>query len=100
MKRQKEMEDAMTMTHNQFMTGLNKSLDILDRQIDEAAEMMAVCTDEWCLATENYIDELHKYVYSISEPRWLSEAESAKIRQLRNRIRDLYVKFRQARPAT
>jgi hypothetical protein len=94
------MEDAMLMAHNEFMSGLKNSLEILDRQIDEATEMISICTDEWCQATENYIDDLHKYVYSISEPRWLSADDSAKISRLRNRIRDLYVKFLQARPGS
>jgi hypothetical protein len=58
--------------------------------------MSSICTDEWCKATENYIDDLHKSIYSISEPRWFSGEETKKIRSLRNRIKDLYVKFKKA----
>lgn len=56
--------------------------------------MQKICTDEWCQATESYLYELAKMIYSISEPRWLTGEDSARIRGLRGRIHDLYARYR------
>jgi len=91
------MENTMLRAHREFMDGLRKSLDIMDKDITEASEMSNICTNEWCNATEGVIDELHKCVYSISEPRWLTKEDSLAIRNLRNRIKDLYLKYKSVR---
>ncbi len=88
------MERTMLSAHRDFMKGLEKAVEILEKDIGEAREMSQICTDEWCQATENVIDELHKSVYSISEPRWLTNEDSEKIRTLRRRVKDLYAKYR------
>ncbi len=94
MQRQIKMEETMLMAHRGFMQNLEKAIDILDNDISEAAEMTQVCTDEWCNATEHVVDDLHKSIYSISEPRWLTEDDSKKIRELRRRVHDIYNRYR------
>ena len=96
MMKQKDMEQAMLMNHRQFVDGLEKSIEMLEDDIHEAEGMDKICTDEWCKATENFIDELHKDIYAISEPRWADENDSRKIRELRKRVRDLYVHYKGA----
>ena len=96
MKRQVEMEQRMLMAHRIYMDNLQKSLDLLEDEIEEAREMSQICTDEWCSATEGVIDDLHKSIYSISEPRWLTEDDSLVIKKLRGRVKDLYMKYRSA----
>ena len=93
MLKQKEMEDTMLYAHKNFMTNLEKSLDILELELKEAKEMTSICNDEWCNTTESYIDDMNKNLYSISEPRWLPKEDSKKLKQLRTRIRDLYRDF-------
>ncbi len=93
MQKQKEMENTMLKTHRDFVVGLEESVSMLEKEINEAGKMESVCTDEWCMATEDYIDELHKNVYSISEPRWATKEDSQKIKDLRQRIKKLYTKF-------
>ena len=56
--------------------------------------MTRICTDEWCLATENVLDELAKVIFAISEPRWLSKEDSKKLSGLRHRIHDLYAQYK------
>ena len=97
MLRQKEMEQAMLVTHRQFLTGLEKSLDMLRDDIDQVADISEVCTDEWCKSAEDMLDYLHKNIYSISEPRWADKEVSHKIHELRDRVKDLYVHFKGAR---
>jgi hypothetical protein len=67
------------------------------QDIDEAGKMAQICTDEWCRATEGALDELAKIIYSISEPRWLSTADSKEISDLRHRIHDLYARYKAVR---
>ncbi|MDA8165089.1 MAG: hypothetical protein M0017_08670 [Desulfobacteraceae bacterium] len=97
MQKQKDMEESMMRAHREFVDQLNKALDVLDSEIKEAKEMEEICTDEWCYSTDVVVDELHKQVYSISEPRWATAEDSKKIRDLRNRIKGLYVEFLEAR---
>lgn len=93
MQRQKKMEESFLGAHRDFMKNLDSSIKVLESDIDEANEMQQICTDEWCKATESYLDELAKMVYSISEPRWQSEEDSKRIRDLRRRIHDLYARY-------
>lgn len=94
MKRQIEMEETMLRAHRDFIGSLEKSLDLVTKDLAEAAEMTHICTDEWCLATEGVLDELAKVIFGISEPRWLSKEDSKKISDLRHRIHDLYARYK------
>ena len=94
MKRQVEMEETMLRAHREFLANLEKSLNLVAQDIEEAGEMTHICTDEWCLATEGVLDELAKVIYAISEPRWLSKEDSKKISDLRHRIHDLYGRYK------
>ena len=94
MKRQVEMEETMLRAHREFLAHLEKSLNLVAQDIDEAKEMTHICTKEWCLATEGVLDELAKIIFSISEPRWLSKEDSKKISDLRHRIHDLYARYK------
>jgi len=97
MKRQVEMEETMLRAHREFLVNLEKSLNLVAQDIEEAGEMTHICTDEWCLATEGVLDELAKVIYAISEPRWLSKEDSKKISELRHRIHDLYGRYKSVR---
>ncbi|MGB3224205.1 MAG: hypothetical protein WBB23_15500 [Desulforhopalus sp.] len=99
MKQQRVMEESFIRAHREFITNLTASLELLDKDIDETKEMQTICTDEWCQATETNLDELAKLIFSISEPRWLTEEDSKKIKMLRQRIHDLYAKYKGAAAA-
>jgi hypothetical protein len=88
---QKEMMDAW----RSFLDGLENSINKLDADIKEAAEMADQCTSEWCTATEHVIDELASSLFSISEPRWAEKEDSERIRALRKRVYDLYANYRE-----
>jgi len=76
------------------MDALETSIDQLDKDIDEAADMSERCTDEWCTATEHVIDEINDALFSISEPRWASREDSDRIKHLKRRVRELYAKYK------
>lgn len=94
MKRQVEMEESMLLAHRDFMSSLEESLVNLEKEIGEASEMREICTDEWCLSAEAMLDELAKLIFSISEPRWLTKEDSARISSLRRRIHDIYARYK------
>lgn len=80
-----------------FMENMNQSMDMLDKDLDEVADMSEVCTSEWCEATEHVLDELSNSVFSISEPRWAPEEDTNKIKELKRRVHDLYAKYKSVR---
>ncbi len=94
MKRQKEMMASFMIAHRQFMENLENTIKLLEQDIQEAAEMGEICTDEWCLVTEHTLDELANMIFSISEPRWVSLEDSQKIKSLRHRVHDLYAQYK------
>lgn len=94
MQLQKKMEQSFLAAHRDFVTNLASSIEMIEKDISDAKEMQQICTDEWCMATEHYLDELGKAIFSISEPRFASDEDSKKIRDLRNRIHDLYANYK------
>jgi hypothetical protein len=94
MKRQQEMIDSFLIAHRDFMGHLDTSIDILEHDLKEAADFDIDCTGEWCTAMEASIDELAKFLYSISEPRWTSGKDSQHLHDMRRRIHDLYAKYK------
>jgi len=77
-----------------YMLSLEKSIELLETDVEEAAGMASACTREWCAATEHVIDELGNALFSISEPRWSPEENSNKIKALKRRLHDLYARYR------
>lgn len=100
MKKQQEMVESFQMAHRNFMDNLSKSLDILEHDIEEAREVDSVCSGRWCTAVESSLDELSKYIYSISEPRWVSDSDSKRLTGMRHRVHDLYAKYKSLRPSS
>jgi len=79
-----------------YMENLNKSLDMLDENIEEVSQMQDACTSEWCEATEHVLDDLSSDVFSISEPRWAPKEVSDKIKALKQKTHALYAKYKSA----
>ena len=91
---QADIQQEVVENWRMFVSNLEKSLEMLEKGIDEASEMREICTSEWCVATEHVIDELSNSLYSISEPSWASEEDSKKIKALKKRLHDLYAKYK------
>lgn len=94
MERQTAMVESFLANHREFISNLEKSLVVLEKGVGEAAEWEHICTNEWCRATEDMLDELAKAIYSISEPRWVTSEDSLKLKGLRIRIHDLYARYK------
>jgi hypothetical protein len=77
-----------------FMDGLENSIRMLDEKLTEAEQMSSQVTGEWAAAIEHVMDDLANFVFSISEPRGSSEAYSKRLRSLRHRLHEHYVRFK------
>ena len=91
-----QIQESIVQSWRELITNMEKSLDMLEQDIQEASEMSSMCTSEWCEATEHVIDELANSLFSISEPRWASEADSRKIKELKAKVHDLYAQYKAA----
>jgi hypothetical protein len=52
------IQSEMVKAWQNYLNALESSLDILERDIEEAKDMAGSCTSEWCEAAEHVIDEL------------------------------------------
>jgi len=91
---QMQVQGKVLQSWQQLIKSMEESLDLLEKGLDEASEMRHICTDEWCVATEHVLDELSNDLFSISEPRWASEADSKKLKTLKRKVHDLYGKYK------
>lgn len=91
---QADIQHEVIETWRTFISNMEKSLEMLEKGIDEASEMTEICTSEWCVATEHVIDELSNILFSISEPSWASDTDNQKIKALKKRLHDLYAKYK------
>ena len=73
-----------------------KSIELLEKEIDFTSKMVDACTLEWCQATEHAIDDISNSLFSISEPSWSSDEDSKKLKALKKRIHDVYAKYKAA----
>ena len=91
-----EIQSEMVASWRTYVESLEKSLDKLEKDIQEATEMAGTCTGEWCQATEHVIDEIANALFSISEPRWSQPEDSKKIKKLKRKVHDLYANYKTA----
>jgi hypothetical protein len=92
---QNDVQGSVVENWRMFLGNMETSLSRLEEGINEASEMAGVCTSEWCEATEHVIDDLSNQLFSISEPRWVSEEDSKKLKALKRRVHDLYANYKQ-----
>jgi hypothetical protein len=79
-----------------FVDHLEKSLDLLDKEIDFTSKMVNACTIEWCQVTEQTLDEISNALFSISEPSWIADEDSKKLKALKRKVHDVYAKYKAA----
>jgi hypothetical protein len=89
-----EIQSEMTLAWATYLSALEKSMEILEKDIEETKNMAGVCTDEWCNATEHVFDEIGNALFSISEPRWSSPEDSKRLKNLKRRLYDVYVNYK------
>jgi hypothetical protein len=83
-----------TIAWGTILNAMQKSLDQIDVSLQEASEMSEYCRGEWCAANRHVIDDLGNSLFSISEPRCSSHADSLRIKNLKHRLHDLYANYK------
>jgi hypothetical protein len=94
---QMRVQNQVLDSWRELVSSIERSVVLLEQGLDEAAEMRDICTDEWCVATEHVLDDLSNALFSISEPRWASDEDSRKIKDLKGRVHELYSKYKAVR---
>ncbi len=89
-----EQQKEIVESWRTYMDSLEKSLDNLEKDINEASEMTSVCTDEWCESTEHVIDELGNALFTIHEPKFAEPKDTQRLKSLKRRVHDLYANYR------
>jgi len=79
-----------------FVDNLGNSLDMLDKEIDFTSKMVNACTIEWCQVTEQTLDEISNALFSISEPSWVADEDSKKLKALKKKVHEFYAKYKAA----
>ena len=81
---------------NDFVDNLEKSLDLLEKEIDFTSKMVNACTLEWCQSTEHALDDISNSLFAISEPSWASDEDSKRLKALKKRVHDVYATYKAA----
>ena len=90
-----EIQKDLVKAWRTYLDALEKSIVLIEEDIRQASGMAGTCTDEWCEATQHYIDDINNALFSISEPRWAAKEESEKIKALKRHEHDLYADYRE-----
>ncbi len=88
----KEMAPAW----DEFVRNLEKSLNLLEKEIEFTSKMVNACSLEWCQSTEHAFDDISNSLFAISEPSWVSEEDSKRLKALKRKVHDLYAAYKAA----
>ena len=89
-----ELQGVLVGAQKEFICQLEKAINALETQIKEADDVEHSGHAEWERSIGGYIDELHRVIFSLAEPRYGSEEDHQKIAALRSKLKDLYRDFK------
>lgn len=76
-----------------YMDNLEKSLETVAKEIDDAKSVQDRCTGEWCTAIEHVLDEIANALFTIHEPATAKEADTKRLKALKRRVHDIYAQY-------
>ena len=88
-----ELRSEMEEAWNTYLDALEQSLEKIAADIEQVSQVADQCTNEWCEATEHFLDDIANALFTISEPRWSDPSDSDRIKKLRRRVHDLYADY-------
>jgi hypothetical protein len=91
----KAIEEKTMAAWLSYLSTLEHSIVQMEKSIDDSKSVPSACTNEWCESVEEVIDELTEAIYSINIPRWADPAQTARVRALKRRAREVYAKYKQ-----
>lgn len=96
-KMKKTIAENTMAAWDTYLSTLEHSLIQMQKSIEESVSVPAACTNEWCESVEEVIDELTDAIYSLKVPQWADPEQSSRVRHLKNRAREVYAKYTQAK---
>jgi hypothetical protein len=76
-----------------YMENLFASMQKMEQTVNEAAEMPMDCTESWCTNARALLDDLNHQIFSIHEPKWSTPEDSARIKEMKKKIYDIYARL-------
>ncbi len=89
-----ELQEKLVGAQKGFVQQIEEAIERLEEEIKEASSVEHGGHPEWVRSIGGYIDELHRVVFSIAEPRYGSEEDHKKIANIRKKLKDLYADFK------
>ncbi|MFZ0611450.1 MAG: hypothetical protein WAM73_04360 [Desulfobacterales bacterium] len=94
MKKTKKAITESTMTAwESYLSTLEHALIQMEKSIEDSVSDSAACTNEWCESVEEVVDELTDAIYSLNIPRWAGPEQSARVKNLKKKAREVYTKY-------
>jgi hypothetical protein len=86
-----------------YVDAVEQSLERLQQEIEKAGNDSQVCTEQWCMDTDQMLKEFVHILYSMYVPSFVSREYGRKLEVLKRKVHDLYTRFltissTQARP--
>jgi hypothetical protein len=95
-KTKKTIEENTMKAWASYLSTLEHSLLQMDRSIEDSISVPSACTNEWCESVEEVIDELTEAIYAFNIPRWATTDQSARVKNLKKKAREVYAKYMRA----
>lgn len=95
-KIKKTITENTTAAWESYLSTLEHALVQMEKSIEESVSVSAACTNEWCESVEEVIDELTEAIYAFSIPSWVGPEQSARVKRLKKKTREVYAKYMQA----
>ncbi|SRR6056297_3513058 len=77
-----------------YLNKLDDSLTKLEKHITDTGKKTDYCTEDWCLATENVLQDLFHTLFTLHVPKTASKEDDHRLAQLRQRAQNLYGQFK------
>lgn len=77
-----------------YIQSLEASLNGVEKQIIEAGKTSSFCTEDWCTATEQLMEDLFHAVFTVHTPAFITAEDNNKLKNLKKRIQELYAQFK------
>ncbi len=89
-----QLQETLVGAQKEFLEQIEDAINRLEAEIKEASEVEHAGRADWERSIGGYIDELHRVIFSLAEPRYGSEEDHKKIADLRQKLKDLYADFK------
>lgn len=88
------MDDAW----HSYMQNLFASMQKMEQAVNEAAGMPMDCTESWCANARALLDDLNHQIFSIHEPKWSTDEDSKRIKEMKRKVYDIYARLASIEP--